>query len=327
MKGCFLTMRAVHARRCRSSAPARSCNIGGTFGLRGRALRMALFGLQMGPARHHQGLRPRSSGPTTSTSTTSAPAWSTGRASARCARAWPSGWASRMEEAHAQARRGVCFEARLDRRGHRQRGAVLRERRLAPDHRRRTSRSTADGSSERRPWKPTSSFAAVRSSPPTAVFRSRRRDRRREDRRRRRRPSAGKQDHRRRRQVRHARRDRQPRPLPRARATTTRKTGRPAPARAARGGVTTVLEMPNTNPPTGTLEALQVKQGIAARQAYVDYGIYGLLDENNLDQLEALTDGRRVGLQVLHGQHLRRPAGAFRRRDARGLRDPRAPAA
>ena len=57
---------------------------------------------------------------------------------------------------------------------------------------------------------------------------------------------------------------------------------------AARGGVTTVLEMPNTNPPTGTLEALKIKQGIAARQAYVDYGIYGLLDENNIGQLEAL---------------------------------------
>lgn len=59
---------------------------------------------------------------------------------------------------------------------------------------------------------------------------------------------------------------------------------------AARGGVTTVMEMPNTNPPTGTLAALKMKQDIAARQAYVDYGIYGLLDENNLGQLEALID-------------------------------------
>src|SRR5205085_7980989 len=58
---------------------------------------------------------------------------------------------------------------------------------------------------------------------------------------------------------------------------------------AARGGVTTVLEMPNTNPPTGTLEALKMKQAIAARQAYVDYGIYGLLDDKNIDQLEALS--------------------------------------
>jgi len=59
---------------------------------------------------------------------------------------------------------------------------------------------------------------------------------------------------------------------------------------AARGGVTTVMEMPNTNPPTGTLPALKVKQEIAARQAYVDYGIYGLLDENNIGELESLID-------------------------------------
>ena len=59
---------------------------------------------------------------------------------------------------------------------------------------------------------------------------------------------------------------------------------------AARGGVTTVMEMPNTNPPTGTLQALKIKQDIAARQAYVDYGIYGLLDEKNIGQLEALID-------------------------------------
>jgi dihydroorotase len=59
---------------------------------------------------------------------------------------------------------------------------------------------------------------------------------------------------------------------------------------AARGGVTTVMEMPNTNPPTGTLAALRMKQEIAARQAYVDYGIYGLLDEKNIGQLEALID-------------------------------------
>src|SRR5204863_4482289 len=51
---------------------------------------------------------------------------------------------------------------------------------------------------------------------------------------------------------------------------------------AARGGVTTVLEMPNTNPPTGTLEALKLNQGSAARQAYVDSGICGQHDENNL---------------------------------------------
>ena len=59
---------------------------------------------------------------------------------------------------------------------------------------------------------------------------------------------------------------------------------------AARGGVTTVFEMPNTKPPTGTVEALRQKQAIAKAQAYVDYGIYGLLDENNIGELEALMD-------------------------------------
>ena len=70
---------------------------------------------------------------------------------------------------------------------------------------------------------------------------------------------------------------------------------------AARGGVTTVLEMPNTNPPTGTLEALKIKQGIAAKQAYVDYGIYGLLDEKNIDQLEALAAAGVSGFKCFMG--------------------------
>ena len=60
---------------------------------------------------------------------------------------------------------------------------------------------------------------------------------------------------------------------------------------AARGGVTTVLEMPNTNPPTGTVAALKQKQEIAGSQAVVDFGIYGLLDENNIDILEDLIKG------------------------------------
>src|SRR5205814_4322947 len=70
---------------------------------------------------------------------------------------------------------------------------------------------------------------------------------------------------------------------------------------AARGGVTTVLEMPNTNPPTGTLEALRLKQSIAGRQAYIDYGIYGLLDENNIDHLQALIDAGVSGFKCFMG--------------------------
>jgi allantoinase len=71
-------------------------------------------------------------------------------------------------------------------------------------------------------------------------------------------------------------------------------------AAAACGGVTAVFEMPNTNPPTGSLEALAMKQA-SAQAAYVDYGIYGLLDENNIDQLEALIDAGVTGFKCFMG--------------------------
>ena len=53
-------------------------------------------------------------------------------------------------------------------------------------------------------------------------------------------------------------------------------------AAAAMGGVTTVFEMPNVDPPTATPEALALKQE-AAKKAHVDYGLYGLLAEDNID--------------------------------------------
>src|SRR5258705_6208370 len=66
----------------------------------------------------------------------------------------------------------------------------------------------------------------------------------------------------------------------------TWKTGSAA---AACGGVTTVFEMPNTNPPTGTVEALRLKQK-AAESSYVDYGIHGLLGDDSIEKLEELLD-------------------------------------
>jgi allantoinase len=70
---------------------------------------------------------------------------------------------------------------------------------------------------------------------------------------------------------------------------------------AARGGVTTVLEMPNTNPPTSTVAAFRQKAEIASAQAHVDYGIYGLLDEKNLGELEALIDAGVSGFKCFMG--------------------------
>ena len=72
-------------------------------------------------------------------------------------------------------------------------------------------------------------------------------------------------------------------------------------AAAACGGVATVFEMPNTDPPTATPEALAIKQKAAAAKAIVDYGIYGLLDETNLDLLPALADAGVIGFKLFMG--------------------------
>jgi dihydroorotase len=81
---------------------------------------------------------------------------------------------------------------------------------------------------------------------------------------------------------------------------THKETWETGTASAAMGGVTTVFEMPNTKPPTGTVEALNIKLK-AAESAYVDFGIYGLLGEDNLDQLEALIEGGVAAFKCFMG--------------------------
>ncbi len=71
-------------------------------------------------------------------------------------------------------------------------------------------------------------------------------------------------------------------------------------AAAAMGGVTTVFEMPNTNPPTGTPEGLALKLK-AAEKAYVDFGIYGLLAEDNLHHLEYLIENGVAAFKCFMG--------------------------
>jgi dihydroorotase len=77
----------------------------------------------------------------------------------------------------------------------------------------------------------------------------------------------------------------------------TWKTGSAA---AACGGVTTVFEMPNTNPPTGTVEALQLKLQ-AAKHSYVDYGIHGLLGDDTVGRLEELLDAGVTSFKAFVG--------------------------
>jgi allantoinase len=70
---------------------------------------------------------------------------------------------------------------------------------------------------------------------------------------------------------------------------------------AAVGGVTTVFDMPNTNPPTSNVEALLQKLEIAQRQAIVDFGIYGNIGEHNLDQLKPMAQAGAVSFKLYMG--------------------------
>jgi dihydroorotase len=72
-------------------------------------------------------------------------------------------------------------------------------------------------------------------------------------------------------------------------------------AGAAFGGVTTVFDMPNTVPPTGTGKILAEKHAIAAAAAHVDFGLYGLLGEDTIAHVPDLVAGGVIGFKLYMG--------------------------
>ncbi|MET0867814.1 MAG: allantoinase AllB [Pseudorhodoplanes sp.] len=72
-------------------------------------------------------------------------------------------------------------------------------------------------------------------------------------------------------------------------------------AAAAFGGVTTVFDMPNTIPPTGNAEILTAKHKIAASKAHVDFGLYGLLGEDTIENVPDLIEGGVIGFKLYMG--------------------------
>jgi dihydroorotase len=72
-------------------------------------------------------------------------------------------------------------------------------------------------------------------------------------------------------------------------------------AAAAFGGVTTVFDMPNTIPSTGTAEILAEKHRIASAKAHVDYGLYGLLGDDTIAHVPDLIAGGVIGFKLYMG--------------------------
>lgn len=56
-------------------------------------------------------------------------------------------------------------------------------------------------------------------------------------------------------------------------------------AAALAGGVTMVLDMPNTNPPTTTVEALEAKRAVAKVKSKVGFGLFFGATRDNLDEI------------------------------------------
>lgn len=67
----------------------------------------------------------------------------------------------------------------------------------------------------------------------------------------------------------------------------------------AKGGVTTFLEMPNTNPTTVTNERLEAKLALAATKSVVNYGFYIGATPQNLAELQAAK--RTPGIKIFIG--------------------------
>ena len=70
---------------------------------------------------------------------------------------------------------------------------------------------------------------------------------------------------------------------------------------AAAGGVTTVLEMPNTVPHTTTRELWEAKNRIAASKCLTNWGFYLGATPENIDELKAADLGRTPGIKIFIG--------------------------
>lgn len=70
---------------------------------------------------------------------------------------------------------------------------------------------------------------------------------------------------------------------------------------AVAGGVTSFMEMPNTNPQTTTLQALEEKHEIAARTSAANYSFYFGATNDNADLLQKLDVSKVCGVKVFMG--------------------------
>ncbi|MCG9659402.1 dihydroorotase [Vibrio mediterranei] len=70
---------------------------------------------------------------------------------------------------------------------------------------------------------------------------------------------------------------------------------------AVAGGITSYMEMPNVNPATTTIEALEHKFSIAEQTSFANYSFYLGATEDNLEQIKRLDPQKHCGVKVFMG--------------------------
>jgi allantoinase len=72
---------------------------------------------------------------------------------------------------------------------------------------------------------------------------------------------------------------------------------------AVHGGVTTVIDMPNTNPMTSTPENAKIKFDLANEKSYSDFALFGVVVQENVDQIVPMADSGLVcGFKIFLGE-------------------------
>lgn len=72
-------------------------------------------------------------------------------------------------------------------------------------------------------------------------------------------------------------------------------------AAAVAGGLTSFMDMPNTNPPTLDSTILEAKYELARGRAWANYGFYHGASNDNLDAIRALDPKKAPGVKVFMG--------------------------
>jgi dihydroorotase len=68
------------------------------------------------------------------------------------------------------------------------------------------------------------------------------------------------------------------------------------------GGITTVIDMPNTIPPTADAEQVRVKQRLAEEKSLVDFGVLAVVVQTNTADIIPMAEAGAIGFKIFFGE-------------------------